>query len=660
MTLPNRNQGSFFFSSLTFEVKWDATINKDESGTKKKGSDNFFDQLEIMSLSENEKKMSEEEPYFQKVSSSDDSLLDKKSTGVRKAEILAEQWDTWYYKLILLFSAFLVGYAYGLDGQTRYIYNSFATNSYAQHSLFTTVGVISSVAQAVAQILYARLSDVFGRLELFIVSILFYVVGTVIESQAYDIERYAAGSVFYSIGYAGLIIVLLLILSDFSSLKWRLFYSFVPAFPFIINTWISGNVTSAVGLNWSWGIGMWAFILPLCCIPLLCCMVHMRWKAGKTQAWKEFKDEKTKFQELGLGGFLKFLFWTLDIIGLVLIVAMLGCILVPLTIAGGASTTWQEAHIIVPIVVGCVLIPVFVFWEAKSKHAIVPFYLLKDRGIWSALYISMSINLISSIEASFLYTVLVVAVNESIKSATRITSLNSFVSVVGGFFFGLVVVYFRRLKGFIVFGTCIWLVALGILLHFRSGLNAHAGIIGGVCLLGFGTTFFTYPINVSMQSCVNHEHMAVITALGYSLYRVGSAIGSAVAGAIWTQLLPPKIGEQMDKYNINNATAQAFAYNQPLLFVVEYPWGSDARMALAAAYREIQWILVLVAMLLCVPMIIMALFTRDNVLGDEQSIDDIETKERNERLLGFLSHSTQKVKNPKAALTKEKQPAAEV
>lgn len=588
-------------------------------------------------MSEAEKKVSlDGSDNIDKIPSSDDSLLEQKSTGVRKAEILAQQWQTWYQKLIILISAFLVGYAYGLDGQTRYVYNITATNSYNTHSLFTTVGVISGVAQAVCQILYARLSDVFGRLELFIVSILFYVVGTIIESQAYDINRYAAGAIFYSIGYAGVIIVLLFILSDFSSLKWRLFFSLVPTFPFIINTWISGDVTGAIGFNWSWGIGMWAFILPLACLPLLCCMICMRWQAGRTEEWREFKTHQTKFQELGFLGFLNYLFWTLDIVGLILFAAMLGCILVPLTIAGGVSTTWQEAHIIVPIVIGGVLIPVFVFWEAKAKHAIVPFYLLKDRGIWSALYISMSINLISSIEASYLYTVLIVAVNESVKSATRITSLASFVGVVGGFFFGLFIVYAKRLKWFMVFGTCMWLVALGILLHFRSGLDAHSGIIGGVCLMGFGTTFFTYPINVSMQSCVSHEHMAVITALGYSLYRVGSAIGSSVSGAVWSQILPGKINEQMAQADFTNQTAIALAYNAPLTFVEDYPWHTTGRDALAQAYREIQWILILIAMLLCVPMIVMTLFTRDNRLGNEQSIDDIEYKERNEKFISFL------------------------
>lgn len=596
-------------------------------------------------MSELEKKNTVGSDSLEKSTSSDISLVgQEKSTGVLKAEILAQQWNTWYYKTILLISAFLVGYAYGLDGQTRYVYNATATNSYSHHSLLTTIGVVSGVAQAVCQIVYARLSDVFGRLELFLVSVVLYVVGTIIESQAYDVQRYAGGSVLYSVGYSGVIINLLFILSDFSPLKWRLFYSFVPAFPFIINTWISGKVTAAINTNWSWGVGMWAFIFPLACIPLVGCMIHMRILAGRTEEWREFKTKKTKYQELGLVKFLVYLFWTLDVIGLILFAAMLGCILVPLTLAGGVKSNWQNGSIIAPIVVGFVLIPVFAIWESKTEHAIAPFHLLKDRGVWAGLYISFSITLISAIEGSYLFTVLRVAVDLSIDDATIISSVASFVGTAAGFFFGLFVVYAKRLKGFIIAGTCIWLISLGILLHFRSGTDARSGIIAGLCLLGLGTTFFTYPVNVSMQSSVNHEHMAVVTALGYSFYRVGSAVGSAISGAIWTNTLYSKILKYMQ-----DPTLAADAFSAPLTFIVTYSWGTPEREAIAHAYRDLQFVLILVALCLCIPLIACAFFLRDHRLGDVQSIEDVEQFEVNDSIMNLFKSFGGRTKAEKAA-----------
>ncbi|RLV92973.1 Siderophore iron transporter ARN1 [Spathaspora sp. JA1] len=565
--------------------------------------------------------------------SDETTIGEEKSIGVRKAEILAAQWnENKYLHLVLLFSAFLVGYAYGLDGSTRWVYTAYATASYSEHSLLTTVAVITSVAGAACQPVYARLSDVFGRLEIFLVSIVFYVVGTIIESQAKDVQRYAAGSVLYQIGYTGVILIVMCILADFSTLKWRLFYLFVPTFPFIINTWISGDVTAAVGTNWSWGVGMWAFIFPLACLPLIGCMIHMRWKAGKTEEWRVFKQRETKFQELGVWGFTKYLFWQLDIIGLLILVVSLGCLLVPLTLAGGISESWQKAHIIVPIVIGAVLLPAFVCWEHwGARHPVAPFHLLKDRGIWSALTISFLLNFISSIESSYLYTVLLVAINQSIKSATRITSLSSFVSVVTGVFFGLFIVKWKKLKGFIIFGCSMWMLSLGLLFHFRSGTASYGGIIAGVCLLGFGTAFFSYPCNVSLQSCTTHEHMAVIISLGLTVYRIGSAVGASIAGAVWSQKLYSSILAKT-----GNSTLAQSVYADPYTFIATYTWETVERQQVVSAYRDIQKILILIALVFCAPMIIVGFFLRDHTLGDEQSLENVEKEEKKESLTEYI------------------------
>lgn len=57
----------------------------------------------------------------------------------------------------------------------------------------------------------------------------------------------------------------------------------------------------------------------------------MRYLAGNTEEWKAFKQRKTKLQGLGVWGFVKYVFWNLDIIGSVFFVVGIGCILIPLT-----------------------------------------------------------------------------------------------------------------------------------------------------------------------------------------------------------------------------------------------------------------------------------------------------------------------------------------
>jgi SIT family siderophore-iron:H+ symporter-like MFS transporter len=68
------------------------------------------------------------------------------------------------------------------------------------------------------------------------------------------------------------------------------------------------------------------------------------------------------------------MFWQLDIIGAILLVASIALFLVPFTLAGGQQSKWGQAHIIAPVVVGACIFPVWVLWERKCKYPLVPFH----------------------------------------------------------------------------------------------------------------------------------------------------------------------------------------------------------------------------------------------------------------------------------------------
>lgn len=131
-------------------------------------------------------------------------------------------------KSLLLVFAFICGFGYSLDYVLRSIYISRATNSYSHHSLLSIIQAINAAISVAAQIVFARLSDYCGRLHLFVVASVLYVAGTIIESQAYNVQTYAAGAIFYNTGYVGVLLTMMLIMPDFSSLRWRLLYQFAP------------------------------------------------------------------------------------------------------------------------------------------------------------------------------------------------------------------------------------------------------------------------------------------------------------------------------------------------------------------------------------------------------------------------------------------------
>lgn len=550
------------------------------------------------------------------------NLLGEGSPGVRRIEIVASHFR--FIDRVLLFcSIFLVAYVYGLDGTVRNTYQPYATASYGKHSLLATVNVLRAVIAAAAQPTAAKIADVFGRVELILVSIVFYTVGTIIETFSTSVEAFCAGAVIYQIGYTCIMLLLEVLVGDVTSSRSRLLFSFIPALPFIINTWISGNLTDAVlkVTSWKWGIGMFAIIYPVCSLPLIAVLytVHRRAKrSGQLESYK------SSFELLGGQKLAIELFWHLDVIGLILMIAMLACILVPFTIAGGVTAQWKTAKVIAPLVVGVLVVPVWIYWEKTCPHPMLPFRNVKDRAIWGAIGIAVMLNTAWYLQGDFLYTVLVVSFDESVLSATRITSLYSFTSVIAGVILGFIVMKVRQLKPFIVSGTVLFMVAFGILIYYRGGSSgsSHSGVIGGQVLLGLAGGLFSYPAQASIQVASKHEYLAIVTGIYLASYNIGSAIGNTISGAIWNQVLPAELIRQL-----GNETLAAEVYGEPFPFVIANPVGTPDRDAVVVAYQKTQRLLCITGICLTVPLIAFALCIRNPKLTKEQSLvkDDDES-----------------------------------
>ncbi|PVH17112.1 uncharacterized protein CXQ87_004673 [Candidozyma duobushaemuli] len=595
---------------------------------------------------------------------SDDSKVLTKSFGIRKQELMMEQLDNYFLKGFYFFSIFVGMYVSIVESDVSRVFIGYATSDYKKHSLMSTISLIRQVVAASSLPAYARLSDIFGRFELFCFGLLLRIIGLIVMCQADTVEKYAGGIVLYGCGFAGARILFQISAQDAASLRARLLAIATISLPTIISTWSSGEIVSAVLHRYSWqfGIGMWAFTFPLACVPFLSCFVYMKWKVHKLPEWKALcKEEKESQVELNAAqeknrqylanGGSKFkgnlkkawtwtafkahqTFWEVDIMACFFIVAIFGLILVPLTLAGGTHAEWKKPDIIVPVVLGFCLVPVFVVWEMKwAKVPLVPFPVLRDRGVWAGLGIGVLNTFASSIPSEYAYAILLVGMNASEVVATRTPSFSSFVSSIVLPILGLVIVKVRRTKGFILFGNCMLFVAMGLFVHFRGdndGINGkyfRDGLAVAFCIDGFATGFFMRPVGVSIQSCTNYEYMATVTALFAAIYKIGGAIGTCVSGAIWTQKMYPTIYSKMEQLGVDTSLAKP-AYQSPYKFIVKHTWGTPARRAVVLAYADLQRQLCIVAICLLVPLLVFVFLLRDHKLGDEMSLEDVEDVEK--------------------------------
>ncbi|CAI6378037.1 CLL_HP2_G0004430.mRNA.1.CDS.1 [Saccharomyces cerevisiae] len=539
---------------------------------------------------------------------------------LKENEIMSAQFDSLKYKILLISTAFVCGFGISLDYTLRSTYTGYATNSYSEHSLLSTVQVINAVVSVGSQVVYSRLSDHFGRLRLFLVATIFYIMGTIIQSQATRLTMYAAGSVFYNCGYVGTNLLLTLILSDFSSLKWRMFYQYASYWPYIIIPWISGNIITAANpqKNWSWNIAMWAFIYPLSALPIIFPILYMKYKSSKTAEWRSLKEQARKERTGGLFENLVFLFWKLDIVGILLITVSLGCILVPLTLANETSQKWHNSKIIATLVSGGCLFFIFLYWEAKfAKSPLLPFKLLSDRGIWAPLGVTFFNFFTFFISCDYLYPVLLVSMKESSTSAARIVNLPDFVAATASPFYSLLVAKTRKLKLSVIGGCAAWMVCMGLFYKYRGGSGSHEGVIAASVIMGLSGLLCSNSVIVILQAMITHSRMAVITGIQYTFSKLGAAIGASVSGAIWTQTMPNQLYK-----NLGNDTLAEIAYASPYTFINDYPWGSLERDAVVESYRYVQRIIMTVGLACTVPFFAFTMFMRDPELIDKATHEE--------------------------------------
>lgn len=220
----------------------------------------------------------------------------------------------------------------------------------------------------------AKIANVFGRLEAFSFGIFVYVLGYIQMAGSNNVKTFASAQIFYSAGFTGLQILQQIFIADTSDLLNRAFFSSIPDIPFLITVWVGAPIAKSIlaHASWRWGYGLWAIVLPVAFLPLaVALLVNMR-KAAKLRMLPQSSvGRQTVFRAL------RELWYELDIFGLLLLSAAISLILIPCTLAVKARNGWRNASIIAMIVIGCLCLVFFPFWESSKQLAPRPFLALR-------------------------------------------------------------------------------------------------------------------------------------------------------------------------------------------------------------------------------------------------------------------------------------------
>ncbi|KAL1409007.1 hypothetical protein Q8F55_005831 [Vanrija albida] len=529
-------------------------------------------------------------------------------------------------KWVLYISIGLAAYIYSLDGTTTWQYLVYATSSFFEHSFSGTIDTAGAIIIAIGKPLMAKLADVIGRAETFIIVGVLYAVGYAMIAGAKNVGTIAGGMIIYRFGYTGLQILQQVLIADITTLRWRGIMSALVSAPFIINAFVSAEIAESIlpapdaqGLrpagdeSWRWGYGMFAIMVPVILIPICGSLLWAQHKARKERRY--LRDESSA------GTKVKRALIDMDIGGLFLILASLGLILIPLGLAPKAVRQWKTPSMIAMITVGAVMFPVFLLYEFfVPKRPVFPMRWLLRMPILGACLIGFFDFVSFYLQYQFLFSFMTVTQPTwSNRVLNYFMQTQTVALTVFGILAGVIMAATRRFKWMLIIGLLIRLLGVGLMLHARSPSGNVASLVMCQVLQGIGGGFAAISTQVGAQAAVSHVDVATVTAMVLLLTEIGNGVGTAAATTIWTEYMPRALAEHVPG---NNATLNAQLFGS-ITTIMTYPLDDPIRVGAIEAYRSVMHRLVLGALIVAIfPPIFAFIFMKDIRLGDTQNAVD--------------------------------------
>ncbi|KAJ5183409.1 siderochrome-iron transporter [Penicillium capsulatum] len=464
---------------------------------------------------------------------------------------------------------------YELDNSTLTVYNNYSTSSFNALAKLATLNTAESVLFAVFKPPVAKLSNVMGRGETYMMTVCLYVLSYILMASASTINTYAAGYIFYVMGQSGTNIMNDIVLSDISNARWRGFAIGISFTPYLFTPWVSGLIAESVmgGIGWRWGIGMFAILMPFGASFIITTLLYYQ----------------TRTKKMGLAtrqGMTLFDFCSqIDLGGITLFSGGLGLILVPLTLAATTASKWRTPYLDALLVIGALMLMAFPIYEHKvSRHPFMPPSYFRNPTISLCLFLIATDSLGFSCTHTYLYTWATVARNLSARDATFYNATNGVMQCLMAIIAGVLMMWSRRYKWLLIVGAIVRVVGYGMMIRLRGASNSVFELFVVQVIQGIGSGVMQTNLLVPSQISVPHAQMPQITALVVCFSFLGSSIGACIAGGIYTNT----IGEALKCHLGDAATPALIDKLSNSIQGVAPEWGTTERIAVNLAVSILQ------------------------------------------------------------------------
>ncbi|CAG8587757.1 3366_t:CDS:2 [Cetraspora pellucida] len=420
-------------------------------------------------------------------------------------------------ELVLVFLALLLAvFLAGLDQMIIATCLPNIVSEFNSLDQITWIGTAYLLTSTTSQPISGKVSDIFGRKPTFLVALGTFIIASVLCGAAQNMIMLIVFRGLSGLGAGAIINLLMIIMSDVTSQRDRGKYQGIIGGVWGISSIVGPLAGGLFSDHLSW---RWAFFinLPIGLITIIIVIffLHLPRPTGS------------------LGEKLK----RIDYLGSCLIFTTVVCLLLP-TNWGGDTYPWNSPQIITLYIASFIFLLILIYVETKvASEPIIPAQIFKVRTAIATFIFNLLFGMV--FYSMVFYTPLYFQVMKGV-SATE-SGLLILPLILGLVIFsavaGLITTYTGRVREIIWIGSLIS-VAGAVLISIFFDISSTTGQqIGYLLLIGCGFGLVAQTTLLSLQSCVEIEYLATVTAM-YNFSRIiGGIFGVAILGAIFNNVL---------------------------------------------------------------------------------------------------------------------------
>ncbi|KAL4739927.1 major facilitator superfamily domain-containing protein [Aspergillus similis] len=532
--------------------------------------------------------------------------------AVRVADAITATWSK--RSLIISYaSMWMLYFVNGLNNNLTSNLSAYITSDFSAHSLLTVISVVTSVMGAACLMPIAKVLNLWDRTVGVCIMVLIAIIGLIMMACCNNIATYCAAQAFYTVGFTGVIFCVDVLTADTSSMRNRgIVYGFTSS-PYIITAFAGSPLSNQFHeTNWRWAYGTICIILPVVALPLI-----VTWELAKRKAAREHRLEANLRPGRSLWQSARYYIVEFDVIGIFLMTGGMILFLTSFNIAGNTTSEWRSAKIMAMTVVGFCVLAAFVAYERwGAPKPFIPYHLLVDRTVVGACLLDITYQVSYYCWTSYFTSFLQVVYNTSLTQAGYISAIFDLMDPVWLIGCGFLIRITGRFKWILMWAAPLYLLASGLMIYFRT--PGHS--VGYMCMcqiflaVGGGTMILIEQVAVLAAS--RHEDYAAMLALLSTFGNIGSAVGSSVSGAIWTNTLPQRLREYLPA-ETRHLWSEIY---DSLDTQLSYPVGSPTRIAIQNAYASSQRNMMITGTAIMALSLVWVMIMRNIVVQDRDGI----------------------------------------